>query len=64
MDPIANFENFVVETSSRRVLKELLQEFEKTSEELRKKQQKNTDVLTSHETRISSHGAQMKKLQE
>ena len=38
MDPIANFENFVVETSSRRVLKELLAEFEKTSEELRKKQ--------------------------
>lgn len=38
LDPIANFESFTVETAARKALKELLNEFTMTAEELKKKQ--------------------------
>ena len=35
LDPIANFETFTIETASRKILKELLNEFYVTSDQLK-----------------------------
>ena len=54
---MANFESFTTETAARKVLKELLNEFALTADELKKKQGANDE-------KIKNQRSQIEKLQQ
>jgi hypothetical protein len=63
LDPVSTFETFHTETSARRVLKDLLMEFQLSSDELKKKQSKNEDDLRYNKSAIENIRVVISKLQ-
>lgn len=62
LDPIANFESFTTETAARKALKELLNEFTMTAEELKKKQTQNDEKIRNQKNQIEKLQVVQKKL--
>tara|TARA_B110000285_G_C14761861_1_gene439915 strand:- start:138 stop:560 length:423 start_codon:yes stop_codon:yes gene_type:complete len=61
-DPIANMETFIAENASRKVLKELLNEFHVSANELGKKTAGNEDKIRVLKTRAEKQDHIIKKL--
>ena len=54
-DPVTNFENFSVETSSRKVLKELLLEFQSGIEDVKKRCNQNEEQIKANRGRLDKN---------
>jgi hypothetical protein len=61
-DPVANMESFTTENASRKVLKELLNEFHVTAEDLRKKSAVHEEKLRAQKALGEKQQLLMKKL--
>ena len=61
-DPIANQESFTVENAARKVLKELLNEFHVSAEEIKKKQNTNEEKIRAQKALGEKQQLLMKKL--
>lgn len=62
-DNVHNFEQFQIETASRRVLKELLEEFHLGIEDIKKRCNSNEENIRVNKGRLDKNDLQMKKLQ-